>query len=36
LISIEAVTVIEGDLPNRAEELVLEWAELYQAELLKM
>ncbi len=36
LISIEAITVIEGDLPNRAEKLVLEWAELHQAELLKM
>ena len=36
LISIEAITVIEGDLPNRAEKLVLEWAELHQDELLKM
>ena len=36
LISIEALTVIEGDLPNRAEILVLEWAELHQDELLKM
>ncbi|TAD79062.1 MAG: DUF4160 domain-containing protein [Oscillatoriales cyanobacterium] len=36
LISIETIAVIEGDLPNRAEKLVLEWAELHQAELLKM
>jgi hypothetical protein len=36
LISIEMIAVIEGDLPNRAEKLVLEWAELHQTELLKM
>lgn len=26
----------EGDLPNNAKRLVLEWAEKYQNELLKM
>lgn len=36
LISIETLSVIEGDLPNRAEKLVLEWAGLYQTELLSM
>ena len=28
--------VIEGDLPSRAEKLVMEWAKLYQGELLNM
>jgi len=36
LISIELLEVIEGDLPNRAEKLVIEWATLYQRELLNM
>jgi len=36
LISIESLVVIEGDLPNRAEKLVLEWAKLHQSTLLKM
>jgi hypothetical protein len=33
LISIESLEVIEGDLPNRAEKLVKEWATLYQQDL---
>jgi hypothetical protein len=36
LISIESLEVIEGDLPNRAEKLALEWATLYQQDLLQM
>jgi len=36
LFSIELLEVIEGDLPNRAEKLVIEWATLYQRELLNM
>lgn len=36
LISIESLVVIEGDLPGRAEKMVLEWAKLYQKELLQM
>lgn len=34
-VDIEKLEVIEGDLPRRALELVLDWAELHQAELLK-
>ena len=33
---IETLEVIEGDLPGRAERLVCEWAESYQAELRDM
>jgi Domain of unknown function (DUF4160) len=36
LVNIEKLEVFEGDLPNRAEKLVLEWAALYQQELLYM
>lgn len=36
LIEIESLEVIEGDLPNRAEKLVIEWATLYQQDLLQM
>ncbi|MGC1307844.1 MAG: DUF4160 domain-containing protein [Phormidesmis sp.] len=36
LISIELLEIIEGDLPTRAERLVIEWASLYQKELLSM
>ncbi|MBG1271396.1 DUF4160 domain-containing protein [Nostoc sp. WHI] len=36
LVSIESLQIIEGDLPNRAQKLVLEWANLYQQELLQM
>lgn len=33
---IETMEVIEGDLPGRAERLVREWPQSYQAELLEM
>jgi len=33
---IQTLEVIEGDLPNRARKLVLEWAEIHKAELLEM
>jgi hypothetical protein len=36
LVSIETLEIIEGDLPNRAEKMVIEWATLYQKELLSM
>lgn len=36
LISIETLEVLEGDLPNRAEKMVMEWAALYQKDLLQM
>jgi Domain of unknown function (DUF4160) len=36
LVTIESLEVIEGDLPNRAEKLVMEWAILYQQDLLQM
>ncbi|NMG60169.1 DUF4160 domain-containing protein [Geitlerinema sp. P-1104] len=36
LISIESLDVMEGDLPRRAEKMVLEWARLYQKELLQI
>lgn len=36
LVSIESLEVIEGDLPNRAQKLVLEWAALYQQDLMQM
>lgn len=36
LIGIESLEIIEGDLPNRAQKLVIEWATLYQKELLDM
>ena len=36
LVSIESLELIEGDLPSRAEKLVLEWATLYQQDLLQM
>ena len=34
--SIESLEIIEGDLPSRAQKLVLEWATLYQQDLLQM
>lgn len=34
LIDIRALTVLEGKLPRRALQLVLDWAELHQVELL--
>jgi Domain of unknown function (DUF4160) len=36
LVSIESLEIIEGDLPSRAQKLVLEWAMLYQQDLLEM
>ena len=36
LVGIEGLAVIEGDLPKRAEKLVLEWAGMYQDELMEM
>jgi hypothetical protein len=36
LFSIETLEMIEGDLPNRAKKLVLEWAETYKNELENM
>jgi hypothetical protein len=36
LVSIETLTILEGDLPNRAEKLIIEWATLYQDELLSI
>ena len=34
-IDIERLRVIEGELPRRALELVLDWAEIHKAELLE-
>lgn len=36
LVFIESLEFIEGDLPNRAQKLVLEWAALYQQDLLQI
>ena len=36
LVSIETLGIIEGDLPSRAQKLVIEWATLYQQDLLTM
>lgn len=36
VINVDTLETIEGDLPNRARKLVLEWAEKYQKELKKM
>ncbi|MFM7218876.1 MAG: DUF4160 domain-containing protein [Nodosilinea sp. LVE1205-7] len=36
LVSIESLQIIEGDLPSRAQQLVVEWATLYQQDLLQM
>ena len=33
---IESLKMIEGDLPNRAQRMVKEWAELYKNDLLDM
>ena len=33
---IESLEMIEGDLPNRAQALVLEWAKMYQKDLMDM
>lgn len=34
--NIQTLELIEGDLPRRATALVMEWAALYQDELLRM
>lgn len=36
LFNIETLEMIEGDLPNRAKKLVLEWATTYKGELQYM
>jgi hypothetical protein len=36
LFNLETLEMIEGDLPNRANKLVIEWATLYQNELKEM
>jgi REP element-mobilizing transposase RayT len=36
LFNLETLEIIEGDLPNRATKMVVEWATIYQSELLKM
>jgi len=36
LFNIETLEIIEGDLPSRAQKLVVEWATLYQQDLLEM
>jgi len=36
LVDVESLEIIEGDLPSRAQKLVLEWAMLYQQDLLQM
>ncbi len=36
LFDINSLEMFEGDLPDRARKLVLEWATLYQTELLAM
>ena len=33
---IDSLEMIEGDLPNRAQKMVKEWAKLYKEELLAM
>jgi hypothetical protein len=33
---LKEIKMIEGDLPNKAKSLVLEWAKMYKDELLKM
>lgn len=33
---IQTLEVIEGDLPNRARKLVIEWATIHQTELLEI
>lgn len=34
--NIETLEMIEGDLPGKAKQLILEWAKLYQKELNEM
>jgi len=33
---IESLEMIEGDLPNRAQKMVKEWAEMYQDDLTEL
>ncbi len=33
---LDSLTMIEGDLPGRAEKLVIEWAEMYRDDLRRM
>jgi hypothetical protein len=33
---IEKLEMIEGDLPNRAQKMITEWANLYKKDLLEM
>ncbi len=35
VVDIQELVVIEGSLPRRAQQLVLDWAELHQQELLE-
>lgn len=36
LVSIKTLVILEGDLLSRAEKLIIEWAKLYQKELLNI
>ncbi|MBF0101387.1 MAG: DUF4160 domain-containing protein [Desulfobacterales bacterium] len=36
LFSIDTIEMIEGDLPNRAKKLVIEWATINQKDLIAM
>lgn len=36
LFNIETLEMIEGDLPQRARKMVMEWAAMYQKELMEM
>lgn len=35
MVEIETLKITSGELPRRAQELVLDWAELHQQELLE-
>lgn len=36
LVSIETLEIIEGDLPGCAQKMVVDWATMYQQDLLRM
>jgi len=36
LININTLEIIEGDLPKKAQSLVLEWAKMYQRDLIEI
>lgn len=36
LININTLEIIEGDLPKKAQALVLEWAKMYQKDLIEI